>query len=169
MRGLANAHRTDIHLQIGDWVFLKLEPYRQSSLAGSPYHKLTSQYFGPYPVVERVGGIPYTLLLPRKVLIHPTFHISQLKLCHSIPSEIIHPPVLDLSSSFCPVPELVLPKWLIKKGNKVVAQCLIKWTGLDTSYATCELASTLRICFPSFSLEDKGVVPQGDVDTHISS
>ncbi|XP_019259126.1 PREDICTED: uncharacterized protein LOC109237290 [Nicotiana attenuata] len=152
-------------LQCWRLVFVKLQPYRQSTLAGSPYHKLTPRYFGPYPIAEKIGAIAYKLLVPPEVLIHPTFHISQLKLCHSLPSEIIHPPIIDLSSHLCPVPEAILACRLIKKGNKAVAQCLVKWSQLDASYATWELVSALRTHFPDFTLEDKGALPHEGIDT----
>lgn len=122
MQSQANAHRSDRHLQIGDWVYVKLQPYRQSSLSTFPYHKLTSRYFGSNPIVEKIGVVAYKLLLAVEVLLHPTFHVSQLKFYHEIPTEIVHSPVVDLASRFCPTPELVLERKLIKKGNKVVAQ-----------------------------------------------
>lgn len=118
---------------------------RQSTLTGSPYHKLTSRYFGPYPIVEKVGVVAYKLLLPPEVLIHPTFfHISQPTIFYNLSSEIVHPLVLHLTIQLCPFSEAILARCLIKKGNKVVVQCLIKWSNLDVSYATWELASALR-------------------------
>ncbi|XP_070031874.1 uncharacterized protein [Nicotiana tomentosiformis] len=85
----------------------------------------------------------------------------KLKLCYEIPPTIIHPPVVNLASQYCPSPEAILDHRLIKRGNRVVAQCLITWTCLDPSYATWELASALKAPFPSFTLEDKGVVHTG--------
>ncbi|XP_075080144.1 uncharacterized protein LOC142165505 [Nicotiana tabacum] len=106
----------------GDTDFSSVEDILLSTLAGSPYHKLISRYFGPYPIVEKIGVVSYKLLLPPEVLIHPTFHISHHKIFHSLPLEIIHPHVFDLSSHLCPVPEAILARRLIKRGNKVVAQ-----------------------------------------------
>lgn len=120
MQAQANAHRSDIQFKVGDWVFVKLQPFRQSSLSFFPYHKLTSRYFGPYSIVDKIGAVAYKLLFPPEVLIHPTFHVSQLNFCHDIPTEIIHPPVVDLASRFCPSPEF-RDRRLIKKGNKAVA------------------------------------------------
>ncbi|XP_070015252.1 uncharacterized protein [Nicotiana sylvestris] len=172
MQAHANSHISDKVFQVGDWVFVKLQPYRQSTLSISPYHKLTSKYFGPYPIIERVGAVAYKLLLPLEVQIHPTFHISQLKFCYELPTEIVHPPFLNLASPLCcPQPEAVLSKRLIKKGNKAVAQRLVKWMDLHASQATWELASDLRTRFPTFTLEDNGVVHRGGgrgIDTHIA-
>jgi len=58
---------------------------------------------------------------------------------------------------------------MVKRGNKAVAQWLIQWSGLDQSYATWELASTLQIRFPSITLVDKGAVSPGGIDTNLGS
>lgn len=79
MRDLANKHRSDRSFEVGDWVYLKLQPYRQVSVATRPFNKLAAKYFGPYPIASKVSAVAYTLLLPANVLIHPTFHVSQLK------------------------------------------------------------------------------------------
>nr|GEX49229.1 Ty3/gypsy retrotransposon protein [Tanacetum cinerariifolium] len=51
----ANAHRTDVEFQVDDWVFVKLQPHRQSSVALRQSHKLSKRFFGPF----RIGPIAY--------------------------------------------------------------------------------------------------------------
>lgn len=42
--------RRDVHFNIGDNVFLKLQPYRQKSLARKHNEKLAPRYYGPYTI-----------------------------------------------------------------------------------------------------------------------
>lgn len=64
-------------LEIGDWAYLKLCPYRQGSLAWFYNAKLAPRYVRPFQVAEKVGSVTYKLTLPDNVRIHPVFHVSQ--------------------------------------------------------------------------------------------
>ncbi|XP_070041066.1 uncharacterized protein [Nicotiana tomentosiformis] len=132
----------------------------QITLFNSACHKLTSKYFGPYPIVEIIGSVAYKLFLSLEVKIYPTFHISLLKFFLAIPTDVVHPPVTDLASLFFPAPKSILARRMIKKGNKAVAQCLIIWTNLAADFATWETVADLHARFPSFTLENNGVVHQ---------
>ncbi|KAF3652749.1 hypothetical protein FXO37_17355 [Capsicum annuum] len=124
---------------------------RQVSVSTKPFNKLAAKYYGPYLIEARVGDVAYKLMLPSEVLIHPTFHVSQLKKYHEVPVNITHPPVIDLSSPYCSTPERVLDKRLVKKGNKPVEQLLIKWCNLDEDQAMWEFSSKFHLRFPSFN------------------
>lgn len=41
--------------------------------------KLTPRFYGPFPIVQKVGPVAYKLQLPPMAAIHPKFHVSQLK------------------------------------------------------------------------------------------
>jgi len=65
--------------EVGDMVYLRIQPYRLTSLSVHRSLKLHSKLYGPFHVMEKIGAITYKLLLPEGYQLHPVFHVIQLK------------------------------------------------------------------------------------------
>lgn len=79
MRAQADTKQSERNFLSLDWVYLKLQPYVQFSVATTANHKLAFRYFGPFQVEQKVGAVAYKLKLPSTCEIHPIIHVSQLK------------------------------------------------------------------------------------------
>ena len=75
----ADKHGLERSFEVGDLVFLRLQPYRQSSLKKSGVEKVNPRFYGPYRIMRRVGEVAYELELPEGSKIHNMFHVSCLK------------------------------------------------------------------------------------------
>ncbi|GJT06828.1 transposon ty3 gag-pol polyprotein [Tanacetum coccineum] len=117
------------------FVFLKLQPYRQSSVEFRTNQKLSAKFYGPYQVIAKVGQVAYTLKLPPEATIHPTFHVSLLKQ-HC--GKVLPSPALLVShvTSITKSPIAVLDVRTTKKHNRPFVEWLVQWSEETTAEAT---------------------------------
>jgi hypothetical protein len=72
----ANKNRVECTFEVGDLVYLRLQPYRQASIKRSGVEKLHPHFFGPYRVSKKIGVVSYEMELPQGSRIHNVFHVS---------------------------------------------------------------------------------------------
>ena len=64
MKQYADAHRSPREFKIGNFVYLKLQPYRQNTLKNRKVpHKLSPRFYETFRVTDRVGSVAYKLSL----------------------------------------------------------------------------------------------------------
>lgn len=138
MKMQADKHHTERALDVGTWVYVKHQPYVQTSVAARANQKLSYRFFGPYLITAKVGSVAYKLQLPSSSTIHPVFHVSQLKA--TVPVNQSASPLPD-SLDGLQVPQCILQKRVASLGSEVRLQALVQWSGLPASLATWELGS----------------------------
>ncbi|KAJ9541018.1 hypothetical protein OSB04_027524 [Centaurea solstitialis] len=138
MKKYADKRRKEEEFKVGEWVFLKLRPHRQQSVAG------------------RINQITITCLSN----VHPVFHISQLKRAvGDYRMEVSLPEGLEIMEDV-DEPEDLLAVREVVLGGKPTRQYLVKWKGKTQDDVTWVDDEMLRSQFPQFSLEDKAAVKE---------
>jgi ribosomal protein L21E len=79
MKLQADKRRSFRSFQVGDAIYVKIQPYVQTSLSTRSSNKLSFRFFGPFKIVAKINEVSYKLHLPDDCQIHPVFHVSQLK------------------------------------------------------------------------------------------
>ncbi|XP_031249523.1 uncharacterized protein LOC116107390 [Pistacia vera] len=153
MKSYADTKRGEVQLEVGDSVYLKLQPYCLRSLAHRYNEKLSPQFYGPFEVKEMIGTVAYCLNLPPTARIHDVFHVSQLKKTkYPPPTAQPFPATLDEDLVLKVEPEEVLRMRKLLNGTLEV---LIKWKGLPNYENTWEEFTSIDLQFPLFHLWDK--------------
>ena len=124
MKFCYDANHREVSFEVGEWVWLKLHPYRQLTVAKRSSNKLSPKYFGPFKVLEKVGTVAYRLALPSESRIHDVLHVSLLKkFTGETPDSITPRP---------PVPHSILHTRL----NRGKQEFLVHWEGSSEENAT---------------------------------
>jgi hypothetical protein len=141
MKMQADKSRVERSFEVGDWVYVKLQPYIQQSVHRRTNHKLSFKYFGPYLVLQRVGQVAYKLQLPTNSQIHPVIHVSQLKKALPPQATLSDDSELALLTTFYSLSsDQVLERRLKLVGNHVVPMELVQRQACPAHWATWELS-----------------------------
>jgi hypothetical protein len=79
MKQQADQGRSERQFVEGDQVFLRLQPYKKTSLKFEHCEKLAPKFYGPYTILKHVGHVAYKLAFPSPSKLHHVFHVSCLK------------------------------------------------------------------------------------------
>nr|GEV09935.1 hypothetical protein [Tanacetum cinerariifolium] len=118
MRNQANKHRTNRQFEVGDWIYLKLQPHRKVSIRQGQQHKLSPKYYGHFKVAKRIREVAYRL----DVGVLPQLREDGL-----------------LENN----PMATLERRLGKVNNKPIMFVLIQWTNKPVEEATWEIYGDL--------------------------
>ncbi|XP_075103495.1 uncharacterized protein LOC142178069 [Nicotiana tabacum] len=137
MKFYSDKRMSDRTLDVGDMVYLKLQPYRQTSVAVRRNLKLSAKYYGPYKITEKIETVAYRFELPSGSQIHPVFHASHLKKCVGLTnSPQQQPPICDADGQVLVQPLAILQRRILKVNNAVGIKVLVQWTNLGADEVT---------------------------------
>lgn len=162
MKFFANRKWEEWELQVGDMVFLKLQPFRQNSVSLRRNLKLSAHFYGPYTILERIGNVAYRLDLPESSRIHPVFHVSLLKKC--VGKNIVLEsavPKIDDEGRFLIAPLSLLDNRHIHRRGVEVFQLLVQWEKSRINSATWEDFQVFVASFQLLILADKDRLKAG--------
>ncbi|XP_068328213.1 uncharacterized protein [Pyrus communis] len=145
-KSLADRHAIDRTYKVGDWVFLKLSPWKGVVRFGKK-GKLSPRYIGPYVITERIGEVAYRLELPSALSrVHDVFHISMLRHHVSNPSHVLPPQPLEINHDLTYDEEpMTILDWKDKVSrNKTVRLVKILWRTYSMEEATWETEDRMR-------------------------
>ncbi|TYK23807.1 pol protein [Cucumis melo var. makuwa] len=109
-KSYADVRRKDLEFNVGDKVFLKVEPMK-GVLRFERKGKLSPRFVGSFEILERIGPVAYRLALPPSLsVVHDVFHVSILRKYVPDPSHVVdyEPLEIDENLSYTEQPIEVL-------------------------------------------------------------
>lgn len=92
--------------------------------------KLSPRYYGPFQILQSIGQVSYKLDLPPDSRLHPTFHVSCLKL--KLGQHVVQIPSLppvDSDGILNPEPIAILQDKTQQLKSRTITQVLVQWQG----------------------------------------
>jgi hypothetical protein len=151
-KSYADQRRKPLQFQIGDHVYLRVSPTKGVQRFGIK-GKLAPRYVGPFEITEAHGPMAYRLHLPSQLAtIHDVFHISQLKKCIKVPTEIIEQQAIEIEPdlSYVERPIQILDTKERVTRRKKIKMYKILWNHHTIDEATWETEVYLQRNFPEF-------------------
>nr|GEV97192.1 hypothetical protein [Tanacetum cinerariifolium] len=137
MKSQADHHMRELESEKGDLVFVKLQPYRQTSVATWVSNKLSPLVFWALPNSRQGGPMAYRVELPSGSLIHDVFHVSFLRRCVGSTTE---PSQATIDAS---LPNWSLPFTLECDASGVGIGVVLTQNGRPLTYFSSSLKGTM--------------------------
>nr|GEV69198.1 hypothetical protein [Tanacetum cinerariifolium] len=150
----ANRKRRDVEFNVGDLVFVKVQPYRRITLTKRLSNKLAKRYYGPYKVEARLGKVAYRLALPASSKIHLVFHVSILKAFVGSDSvEVAGLPEELQDEQPVEQPFTIYDTRRVLRNGSPKRKVLVQWIGGSPEEATWEWPSKFQAAYPTYNLD----------------
>jgi hypothetical protein len=151
-KSYADMRRRPLQFQIGDFVYLRVSPTRGVQRFGVK-GKLAPRYIGSFEILQIGGPVAYRLQLPPQLAaIHNIFHVSQLRKCVKVPTEIIDSKAIEIEPdlTYTEHPIRVLDTKERSTRRETIKMYKIQWNHHTEEEATWETESYLQRNFPDF-------------------
>ena len=150
-KSYADTHRTDRSYEVGDHVFIYIQPNKSNIQFGKGI-KLSPCFIGPFEILEWIRPIAYHLApSPHLHITHNVFHVSVLWHYIADESHKIHWKDLQVSDkgTFTAEPLRILDHRVRQLRSRHVDQVKVQWDKYSPGSATWEDTETMRRDFPS--------------------
>jgi hypothetical protein len=151
-KSYADKRRKPIQFEVGNFVYLRVSPTRGVQRFGIK-GKLAPRYIGPFEILEICGPVAYQLQLPPQLAaIHSVFHVSQLKKCISVPTEIIDAQSINIEPdlTYKEYPIRILDTKERSTRRATIKMFKIQWNHHTEEEATWETEDYLQLNFSDF-------------------
>jgi hypothetical protein len=151
-KSYADRRRKPLQFQVGDFVYLRVSPTKGVQRFGTK-GKLAPRYVGPFEILKICGPVAYKIRLPSQLAaIHDVFHISQLKKCIKVPTEIVETRAIEIEPdlSYTEQPIQILDTKERVTRRKKIKMYKILWDHHTEEEANWETKSYLQRNFPNF-------------------
>ena len=156
MKEHADSKHREVQWSVEEFVYVKLRPYRQSSLARRVNEKLSPRFYCPFKILQKIGPVAYKLELLDTARIHPIFHVPLLK--KAVGSQAVSPSIptsLSANMKLIVQPTAILGNRRSTVPSAVGTEVLVHWHDLPIYEDSWELFEVIQSQFPNFNLEDK--------------
>jgi hypothetical protein len=144
--------RKPLQFEVGNHVYLKVSPTKGVQRFGIK-GKLAPRYIGPYEIKANCGPVAFQLELPPHMsAVHNVFHVSHLRKCVRLPTEVLPEPEIEIEPdlSYQEHPVKVLDQKERSTWAKSIRMYKVQWSHHSVEEATWETEDFLRSRFPDF-------------------